>query len=171
MSKFFCCALGLLLCFGCNSNTDHTDPVVPGVPTQAVADPLVENLIKATTKAGVFEALQLWAKSKPDSAKEAATILGGNINSVLLPYLNGGNLPGASEVQAFFNASLLKNIPPDITNAIMGASTILDIYAPVPGVPSNFSPDKIAYLKDFLIGVQGACDQFTQKGVEKHWVH
>lgn len=125
------------------------------------------NLLKSGASTATNFGLRKWSEKDAPGAAECAKTLKANINDVLLPYFNGGNLPTSTEVQTLLNSSLFKNVKPDVKDAIVAASIALDAVLPVPG-SDKLNQDQVDYIKAFLSGVADGCDKFGSKDVPKH---
>lgn len=124
-------------------------------------------LLKSGASTATNFGLRKWSEKDAPGAMECAKALKTNINDVLLPYFNGGNLPVSSEVQALLNSSLFKNVKPDVKDAIVAASIALDAVLPIPGT-DKLNQDQVDYIKAFLSGIADGCGKFTSKEVLKH---
>lgn len=102
-------------------------------------------------------ALQEWAKSHPDAVAETAKAIAANAENAK-QYLNGGKLDVSEVVMTVFNSSLLKNMPPELSLVISGASIILNHYVSPPSATTFMSATEVAYLSAFLDGVIDACN-------------
>lgn len=109
---------------------------------------------------GSYFGLREWAKKSPEKANETAERLQKSLNEVILPYLNGANLPSSDLVQEFVDSSLLDGLPEEVKTAIMAASLALDLYLPVPDAGTNLTPDQLMYMKAFLGGLEKGCGKF-----------
>ena len=122
------------------------------------------NVIRASLQTGgnvgASLGLSQWAKKDPADAKQCALALSKNINEVLLPYLNGSNLPSSAEIQAMLNSTLCNGVKPEIKAAIMAASIALDSFLPIPSTTTYLNADQVSYIKAFLCGVGDGCDAF-----------
>ena len=122
---------------------------------------VVRSALRLTGKYGSNFGLKKWAEKDPKSAKECATALSANIKGTLIPYLDGGNLPSSSEVQAMINSSLFKNVNAAVKEAIVAASVALDAVLPVPKADTYLTAEHVSYIKAFLTGLSQGCDQFS----------
>jgi len=133
--------------------------VLPGCDKKV--DPeVIRTSLRLTGKYGSAFGLKKWGEKDPASAKECATALSANIKGVLIPYLDGQNLPSSAEVQAFINSSLFKNVNPAVKEAIVAASVALDAVLPIPKADTYLNADQVSYVKAFLTGLQQGCDQY-----------
>jgi len=121
---------------------------------------VIKTALRMSGKYGANFGLKKWGEKEPASAKECATALATNIKGTLIPYLDGGNLPASSEVQAFINSSLFKNVNPAVKEAIVAASVALDAVLPVPKADTYLDANQVAYIKSFMTGLQQGCDQY-----------
>lgn len=140
--------LGVLVSVGLSGCDKKVDPEV------------IRTALRMSGKYGSNFGLKKWAEKDPGSAKECATALAANIKGVLIPYLDGGNLPASSEVQAFISSSLFKGVNPAVKEAIVAASVALDAVLPVPKADTYLTAEHISYIKAFLTGLQQGCDQY-----------
>lgn len=164
-----CCAA--LVLSGCGGG--GTTPV--SATTAIVTDPqtvaLISTGITGATELGVQEGLSLLAKSNPTAATESAAALQKSINTDFIPYLNGGKLATAAEIQALMNSSLLANVDPLIRDAVASASNFLQVELPAPTSTSYLTPTEITYVSAFLTGVSKGCADFSTKSIPKpRWV-
>lgn len=121
---------------------------------------VIRTSLRLTGKYGSAFGLKKWGEKDPDSAKECAAALSANIKGTLIPYLDGGNLPASSEVQAMINSSLFKNVNPAVKEAIVAASVALDAVLPVPAADKYLDKDQVSYIRAFLTGLSEGCDQY-----------
>lgn len=132
---------------------------LPGCETKV--DPeVIKTALRMSGKYGANFGLKKWGEKEPAGAKECAVALATNIKGTLIPYLDGGKLPASSEVQAFINSSLFKNVNPAVKEAIVAASVALDAVLPVPKADTYLDANQVAYIKSFLTGLQQGCDQY-----------
>lgn len=125
------------------------------------ADPsAIRKSIEVSAQATSLYGLKKWGKTKPDAAKECATTLLDNINTELMPYMDGAQLRTSAEIAAMLNSSLFKKIDPDIKDLIESASIILDEVLPVPSPTTYLNQDQISYIKAFLAGLSEGCNQY-----------
>jgi len=120
----------------------------------------IRSVLNLTGKNGSYYGLKQWAKTDEPSAKECAAALSRNIKNVLIPYLDGGDLPSSAQVQEFLASSLFKDLKPVVKDAIIAASLALDAFLPVPGAGTFLKPDEVSYIKAFLTGLSEGCDAF-----------
>lgn len=121
---------------------------------------VIRSGLRLTGKYGSAFGLKKWGEKDPTSAKECATALAANIKGTLIPYLDGGNLPASSEVQAMINSSLFKNVNPAVKEAIVAASVALDAVLPIPAADKYLDANQVSYIKAFLTGLSEGCDQY-----------
>jgi hypothetical protein len=121
---------------------------------------VIKTALRMSGKYGANFGLKKWGEKEPAGAKECAVALSTNIKGTLIPYLDGGNLPSSTEVQAFINSSLFKNVNPAVKEAIVAASVALDAVLPVPKADTYLDANQVAYIKAFLTGLQQGCDQY-----------
>lgn len=165
MKKVCAVSLMALLLASC-SKTDTPAPADPVAQHQQDVAKRAK-LIQAASQSAAGIGLTEWSKKEPDAAKEAAAALAKNIKEVLLPYFaDKAALATSAEVQAFLNSSLFKDMNPTMKNAIITASTVLDLALPVPG-SDKIDADALAYIRAFLDGLNGACEGFLGTAKEK----
>lgn len=130
------------------------------------------SLLEQGAKIAAQFGLKKWAEKDAPGATECAKTLKTNISDVLLPYLNGDKLPVSSEVQAFIQSSLFKDVKPEVKDAIVMAAIALDAVLPVPDASTKLNQDQIDYIKSFLTGVVVGCDKFLSKDISKpnNWI-
>ena len=121
---------------------------------------VIKTALRMSGKYGANFGLKKWGEKEPAGAKECAVALATNIKGTLIPYLDGGKLPASTEVQAFINSSLFKNVNPAVKEAIVAASVALDAVLPVPKADTYLTAEQVGYIKAFLTGLQQGCDQY-----------
>lgn len=124
----------------------------------------IKKALRLAGKEGSRFGLKKWAEEKPEAARETATTLKKNIDEVLLPYLNGGQLPSSAEVQAFIQSSLFKDVDQKVKDAIILASVALDAALPIPGADTYLKAEHVEYLKEFMTGISEGCAEFLSRG-------
>lgn len=114
-------------------------------------------------EAGTYYGLKKWAEKDNASANACAQALNDNIKNIM-PALSGNtsNLI-SSEIQILINTEMFKNVNPDVKDAIVAASIVLDAVLPIPDPNTKLTSDQIEYIKAFLTGVSNGCDQFQGK--------
>lgn len=127
----------------------------------------ISRSLEITAQASSFFGLKKWAKTKPEAARECAAALKNNIDTELLPYLNGTQLKSSAEVSALLSSSLFKKVDPDIKDVIEAAAFVLDELLPVPAADIYLKEDQVLYVKCFITGLKEGCDQFIGKTTKK----
>jgi hypothetical protein len=151
--------------------------VTPGCEKQKVEDfvkknkATIEKLVRTAANRGAKEGLNAWAKKKPEAAKEAADALAKNIDEVILPYLNGGNIGTSDSVDQLLSSSLFVDVPDDVKTAVLAAAAVLDLYLPAPAAGEALSADHVDFLKAFFTGLRDGVNDFNSRSPKGGWLH
>lgn len=151
--------------------------VTPGCDKQKVDDfvkknkATIEKLVRTAANRGAKEGLNAWEKKKPEAAQEAAAALAKNIDTVILPYLNGGDIGTSDSVDQLLSSSLFVDVPDDVKTAVLAAAAVLDLYLPAPAAGEKLSADHVDFLKAFFTGLREGIDSFNAKTPRSHWLH
>lgn len=164
--------LGLLVLPACFGSKKTNLTAEAGSTVGKAVDPATLEMIRAVTSAGADFGLCEWGKKDPASAKECANNLSKNINDQLIPYLDQkGTLTTTAEMQQLLQTSIFDKVPPVVKSALIAASSLLDYYLPCPEVVIYTTPNQVAIVKAFLLGLKDGCDKFDPTKVSaKTWV-
>lgn len=133
----------------------------------------INRIVNVAAHDGAYQGFKLWAKKDNAAAMEAATALSKNLNSEVIPYLDGADLHTSAEINEFINSSLFKNVHEEIKDTIVIASGILDVYLPVPSA-EKLKPEYLTYLKSFITGLQSGAEKFSTASNDKQqriWIN
>lgn len=156
---------------GCGSGSGSTPATAPGttaVSAPAQPNPLIALGIQEGADLGTSQGLKALAKSNPAAAAETAFNLKNSISNDLLPFLQGGKLQTAAEVQTLLASSLFKGkIDPTVQNLIAAAASALQAYVPLSDPGKVLNPAEIAYISAFLSGVSAGCTDYNTKALKQ----
>lgn len=137
---------------GTNTTTVVTPPPLlsPEQKAQIIGD------IKVYGADAVDLAFASWSANNNQTATQVAHALKTNIETTLLPTLNGNSVSFTVATGAVVG-SLYMNVPQVVSVGIQAASMVLDHYYSIPGTEES---DKVDFIRAFVQAVDDGCTRY-----------